>query len=285
LLKQSLGFSVTIRVDLAPHLKPALTDANQLELAILNLALNARDAMPDGGTVTIATAEEELPAGNGTRNAGGYVAIRVSDDGAGMPDEIAARAFDPFFTTKPPGKGTGLGLAQVYGIARQCGGDARIVSRAGTGTHVTLWLPRADGLAAPPPPADESIMADRRSGKILLVDDDPDVRTLIADVLTGIGYDVTIACNGEEALARLCECVPHLLVVDFAMPGMNGADVAKAARQSAPDLPILFLSGHIDTAALTAAVHSTAFLRKPFRPVELAAAVRETLGNPAQAGI
>src|SRR5262249_24416035 len=233
LLTQSLGTNVKVETRLAPGLPAAMADANQLELAILNLSLNARDAMPDGGTLTIETALDANRENN--------VAILVSDTGTGMPPEVLARAFDPFFTTKPPGKGTGLGLSQVYGIVRQVGGDVTIESVPGQGTTIRLSLPRTSA-GAQSVAGDVHEERDRHSEKLLVVDDDPDVREIVTGVLSEIGYDVHQAADGDAALNILVTLNPDLLIVDFAMPGMNGAEIAQAARVRNPALRILFIS-------------------------------------------
>jgi signal transduction histidine kinase len=271
LLNQSLGANVTINTALTPDLPPAVGDINQIELAILNLSLNARDAMPDGGTLTITTAP--APADDKS------VLVSVSDTGTGMPPEVAARAFDPFFTTKPIGKGTGLGLSQVYGIVRQAGGHVTIDSKVGNGTTVTLHLPRAAREAARK--ANDSATAARsvKSEKLLLVDDDTDVCEIVSRVLTDLGYEVHQANGGKEALVALADGAPDLLLVDFAMPDMTGAELVTAARARNKDLKILFLSGYAESDALEAAVGGAPLLRKPFRPVELANAVRAALDS------
>jgi signal transduction histidine kinase/DNA-binding response OmpR family regulator len=269
LLNQSLGGSVTVETALTASLPRALGDINQLELAILNLAINSRDAMPDGGTLTIATAIAPDDAN--------YILLSVADTGTGMPPEVIARAFDPFFTTKPTGRGTGLGLSQVYGVVRQAGGDVAIESKPGKGTKITIRLPRAADDAPTERRVDATATAPAASEKLLLIDDDNDVRDIVGGVLTDLGYEVRQASNGEVALATLAEFSPDLLVVDFAMPGMNGAEVVTIARRLNPKLKILFLSGFADSEALEAALGGAPLLRKPFRPLELAAAVRSAL--------
>jgi signal transduction histidine kinase len=270
LLSQSLGANITINTALMPDLPPAVGDLNQLELAILNLSLNARDAMPDGGTLTITTA----PAADNKS-----ILVSVADIGTGMPPDVAARAFDPFFTTKPVGKGTGLGLSQVYGIVRQAGGHVTIDSKVGKGTTVTLHLPRA--MREVISKTNDSSTAARalKSEKLLLVDDDTDVCEIVGRVLTDLGYEVHQAHGGHEALLKLADIPPELLIVDFAMPDMTGAELVTAARARHKDLKILFLSGYAESDALEAAVGGAPLLRKPFRPVELANAVRAALDS------
>jgi signal transduction histidine kinase len=269
LLNQTLGPSITINTELDPELPPAMADANQLELAILNLSINGKDAMPGGGELTITTtvAPDDPHA----------VTITVSDTGFGMPAEVAERAFDPFYTTKPAGKGTGLGLSQVYGIAKQSGGDATIESEPGEGTTVTLRLPRAEANAISVSQADFAALPAGQSEKLLIVDDDADVRQLLTTLLSDLGYEVGEATGGEHALTILAEFKPDMMIIDFAMEGMNGAETALAVRQRYPDIPILFISGFADPEALRSAVRTAPLLYKPFRPAELSAAVRSNL--------
>jgi signal transduction histidine kinase len=271
-LNQSLGANLSIRLELDPSAPVVIADGNQLEVAILNLGINARDAMPDGGTLTITTAGDPDDARR--------VLVSVIDTGTGMPPEVIARAFDPFFTTKPPGKGTGLGLSQVYGLVRQMGGDVDIASRPGEGTSVRLRLRR--GYIASEADAEAASASEAgHSERILVVDDDHDVRAIMTSFLSEIGYVVHEAENGEAALAMQKTVDPHLMIIDFAMPGTNGAEVVTAARKAQPSLPILFVSGYADSAALEAAMGSAPFLRKPFRPAELASAVRAAIDKIA----
>ena len=269
LLDQSLGANVTVKIVLAPGLPAATADINQLELAILNLSINSRDAMPDGGTLTIKTAVAP--------DESDVVLLSVADTGSGMPPDVIARAFDPFFTTKPTGKGTGLGLSQVYGIVRQAGGQVAIDSKVGRGTTVTIRLPRASQQAEAARNPEAAAARSVATEKLLVVDDDPDVRGIVCQVLCDLGYDVRQAASGHAALSILGEFTPDLLLVDFAMPGMNGAELVLATRNRNHNLKILFLSGYADTDVLDSAVGAAPLLRKPFRPVELAAAVRSTL--------
>jgi DNA-binding response OmpR family regulator/two-component sensor histidine kinase len=267
LVNQTLGAEIMVKTELSDGLPHALADANQLELAILNLSINARDAMPEGGTLTIST---RLDSTDKDR-----IIVRVADTGTGMPPEVVARAFDPFFTTKPPGKGTGLGLSQVYGIVRQIGGDVTIDTAVGKGTTINIALLVARTRATSENAG--SSEASRGSETVLIVDDDPDVREIMSSVLSDLGYRVKDVENGETALSLLNDYRPDLLVLDFGMPGTNGAEVAVSARELNAGLRILFVSGYSDTSAIEKAVGSAALLHKPFRPAEFAAAVRSSL--------
>jgi len=284
LLASSLGGGVEVRTRLDPDAGSALTDANQFELAVLNLCINARDALGEGGgTITVSSACKTVAPGEAADlRAGDYVVIGVADDGPGMPPEVQARAFDPFFTTKPVGQGTGLGLSQVYGIALQSGGVARIDSTPGRGTRVCLWLPATRReQASEQGGADPTAMPDEGGlrGTVLVVDDDPDVRGFIVDTLDSLGFRVIEAADGPSGLKRFEEARPDLLVLDFAMPGMTGAEVAEAARRIAPEQPVLFVSGYADTAALERAAGDAPVLRKPFRVAEMAAAIEDALAR------
>jgi signal transduction histidine kinase/ActR/RegA family two-component response regulator len=285
LLQSTMGGSVRIETRLGHGLWPAMVDPTQLELAVLNLAINARDAMQVGGCLSVATANvtlgpamypEEPPAGD-------YLAICVSDTGSGMSNEVRAKAFEPFFTTKEVGKGSGLGLSQVLGFAKQSGGGVRIESRLGRGTSVHIYLPRADGK----PNRDETAplaiasIAGRRGALILLVDDDSAVRDVTADILRELGYATVEAGSGGAALDVL-EREPSiaLILVDFAMPGMNGAEVARQVQARRPTLPILFVTGFADRSAL-AGVSEAHIIGKPFVADELGDKVRAALTGGA----
>jgi CheY-like chemotaxis protein len=262
-----------------------MSDRVQLELAVLNLAINARDAMPDGGRLTISTKIRHIPDGDPVLEGGDYVDLSVADTGEGMAREVIERAFDPFFTTKSVGKGTGLGLSQVYGVARQAGGEARIESRPGEGTTVTVLLRRsAEPAAALPDEGAAPVLAPSQGATVLVVDDDDQVRALLHDTLELLGYAVLDADGGPAALEVLRTRRPDAMLVDFAMPQMNGAQVADRARRLWPDLPIVFASGHADSAAIKAALGDDApILRKPFE-MEALARTLGALVTPSPAG-
>ncbi len=282
LLSRSLGHTIRIETDLKAGDATATADANQIELAILNLAINSRDAMADGGVLTIASRIED-DWGEDLKP-GRYVVISVSDTGSGIPPEVIAKVFDPFFTTKSVGKGTGLGLSQVYGIARQSGGTTRIRSELGRGTTIEIWLPLSQCKQADL--AADAVQEDVTRGrheKVLVIDDDPDVRRFIVQCLELLDYDVTQADHGEAGLARLAADNPELLIVDFAMPGMNGAEVAAEARRRRPGLPVILVTGYADTRAVERVVGTDAILRKPFKVEDLANSMRKALAAAALA--
>jgi len=250
LLRNTVGKGVTLTLDLAPSLPRVLCDANQLESALLNLAINARDAMPEGGTLLIATTEARVTAtemaGHPDVVPGRFVQISVTDTGAGMTPSVAERAFEPFYTTKPLGRGTGLGLSQLYGFVRQSGGLVHLVSRPGHGTTVTLQLPLFHGeiIADRPEPSPHHLPA--RRGTVLLVEDEESVRTLAREALVEQGWAVFDAATGTAALTMLqAGNDVDVLVTDVGLPGgLNGRQLAEAARQIRPTLPVLFITGH-----------------------------------------
>jgi CheY-like chemotaxis protein len=257
LLRRTLGAEIELRLELAERAWLTLCDPNQLENAILNLVINARDAMPDGGRLTIRTTSIDLldPALARHRDLrpGQYTCISVTDTGAGMPPDVVARAFDPFFTTKPLGEGTGLGLSMIYGFARQSEGDCKIDSAVGQGTTVALFLPRYDGEV-------EAHDADRlqlgeahraADGEVVLVvEDEHVVRGLIVDVLGDLGYHAIEASDGPTGLDVLKSSRRiDLLVTDIGLPGLNGRQIADAARVTRPNLKILFMTGYAENAA------------------------------------
>lgn len=277
LFSNALGPNIAIDlVLLAPEVW-ILADEDQLHLAILNLALNARDAMPAGGTFAMRTFAE---APSHPDAPSGFATIRVSDTGVGMSPEVINRAIEPFFTTKERGKGTGLGLAQVYGVVKQCGGDLLISSVPGSGTTIDLLLPLTalrDVKVTAAPPTDNVIAPEAlRNGPLLVIDDDDHVRVALAEMFRSAGYDVTEAANGQAGLSVLEELNPVLAVIDFIMPGLNGAEVARLARAKLPMLPIIFVSGYADTLALDE-IGNAVILRKPVGPDTLLEAVDNAL--------
>lgn len=280
LLTRTLGPMIELRLDLDHTRAAVCSDPTQLELAVLNLAINARDAMPGGGTLLITTRPVSIEQ-DPELEPGEYLQLAVADTGAGMSPDIAARAFDPFFTTKEVGKGTGLGLSQVYGIAKQGGGTARIESRIGKGTAVRLFLRQTEDKVSGGEHTTSGEMAVvNRSARVLVIDDDSDVRAFIIDSLNTLGFKTIEAADGPAGLAALDEFKPDLVMLDFAMPGMTGAEVAQAAWAKFPDLPIVFASGYADTAAIEKVAGGEAtILRKPFRVDELHSVVVQSLDD------
>lgn len=270
ILNSSVGPLIRVSIDADERDASVLSDPTQLEMALLNLAINARDAMPEGGELHISAREKDMQEDPDLQD-GKYVEVRVSDTGTGMSAAVAARAFEPFYTTKGVGRGTGLGLSQVYAMAKQAGGTARIESRQPRGTTVVVWLPAVERVCKVAA-VTEDRFAEISYGpkKVLVVDDDPDVRLFIASSLEMLGFQVTAAEDAEAGLALLDNVDPDLLVVDFAMPGMNGAQMAEVVKSRRPDLPIIFASGYSETAAIERAVGPAAtLLRKPFSVADL----------------
>ena len=279
MLRRSIGPTVEIRHALASELWPVLIDTGQIETALLNVAINARDAMPGGGMVVIETANitsssEELPEEIARHDC---VLVSMTDTGTGMSSEVLERAFEPFFTTKEVGKGTGLGLSMAFGVVRQSGGTVRIRSRLREGTTVQIYLPRAIETAASTASRARSACA-AGGAHILVVDDDPDVRWIIAQDLQEIGYVVTEADSGRAALDILEQNAPcDLMVADLVMPGLSGLDTLRLARRTRPDLKVLFASGYADLSRFGANLGSHSLLKKPFKSETLAEAVQTAL--------
>ncbi len=289
MLTHTLGRDLDLKIHAEAGIPALLADRAQLETVLVNLAVNARDAMPDGGTLIISARAETVPeADTAGVAAGDYIRITVADTGAGMDSATLARAGEPFFSTKPPGQGTGLGLAMARGFCEQSGGAFSISSTLGVGTTVTLWLPRAGDNAFATQPA-ETVDATTtliQTSHVLLVDDDTMVRSMFAEHLSAIGYRVTQATDGLDALSRLdAGGGVDLLITDFAMPGMNGLLLIAEARQRLPGLPVLLLTGYVDAAVWHRIVHSigdeVALLRKPISSVALAARTAALLKSAA----
>ena len=283
MLRRTLGEHIEITVDGAPQLWPAMVDPTQLESALLNLCLNARDAMPSGGRLTLGTSPLTLGPGEADLPAGDYVRLRVSDTGTGIAPDDLQRVFEPFFTTKEKGKGTGLGLAMVYGFVRQSGGQVGISSEPGRGTTVQLDLPRATTpvVAVVPAPA-AAVQGGHET--ILVVEDDDLVRLLASAELQAMGYRVVEAPNGVEALRLVEQGQPFdLLFTDVIMPGgVSGRDLADATRRLRPGLRVLFTSGYTEDAFNQPGRPDAGLplLPKPYRRAELARAVRAALERP-----
>jgi PAS domain S-box-containing protein len=269
LVASTSGPHVEVRVDLEADLPPAVVDPNQLEMAILNLAVNARDAMPGGGVLSISARREVIYPGNdGGLRPGDYVRLSVADTGFGMDEATLARAVEPFFSTKGIGKGTGLGLSMVHGLAAQLGGELTIQSRVGKGATISLLLPAGVAQAVEVPTAPARIASRANLGTALLVDDEESVRMTTADMLLDLGYEIVEAGSGDEAL-RLIEqgLRPDLLVTDHLMPGLKGDELAREVRSRHPTLPILIIAGYAEADGLAADLPR---LTKPFRNAELA---------------
>jgi len=281
MLRNVLGPGITKTFDLDQEMVPVMADPTQLEVAVLNLAINARDAMPDGGVLHFASRKVRLK-GDPEIGDGDYIELTISDTGMGMTEEVAARAFEPFFTTKEVGKGTGLGLSMVYGMARQSGGTARVESRPGEGTTIKILLRAAENEVA-----DEEAGASdagegpakRRRASVLVIDDDPDVRAFIAATLEEQGYRVRQAADGAQGIKEAAREKPDLVILDFIMPGLSGAEVAQRLLINRGDQAILFVSGYSETEAVRRVAPDAPLLAKPFRAEALDKAVRSALAG------
>jgi CheY-like chemotaxis protein len=285
LLRSALGESVGMETVLASGLWTASVDPNQLETSILNLAVNARDAMPRTGKLTIETGNAFLDEAYAARHVevkpGQYVMISMSDTGTGMPKEVVDRAFDPFFTTKDPGRGTGLGLSQVFGFVKQSGGHVKIYSEPGSGTTVKIYLPRHTAAPLIVAKEPDPISAGSVGETILVVEDEEDVRKFTVDVLSELGYRVTSAADGQLALKELEKLGGvQLLFTDVGLPnGMDGRELTEEARRRWPDIKVLFTTGY----ARNAIVHhgrldpGVELIVKPFTQSSLAAKIRKVL--------
>jgi len=275
LLATTVGPRIRVSLDVPDELPAATADANQLEMALLNLAVNARDAMPEGGTLTVALSTEKLKRQHGIDLLpGSYLRLCVSDTGVGMEEATRLQATEPFFSTKGVGRGTGLGLSMVHGLAAQLGGALEIESEVGVGTTINIWLPLAEESALLTAPASDPV-AGPRPGTVLLVDDETLVRASTAAMLADLGFRVVEAQSAEEALRRLDEEMQvDILVTDHLMPGMTGTQLAGAARAQHPDLPVLIVSGYAESEGV-----SPEFTRltKPYRQAEMAERLAELL--------
>jgi PAS domain S-box-containing protein len=290
LLRRSLGENVDLRVAVGEDLWLVRCDGNQLENALLNLAINARDAMPNGGAVTIDTTNQVFNARQARLrdvSAGEYVCLRVSDTGVGMPPSVKARAFDPFYTTKPIGKGTGLGLSMIYGFVRQSDGSVLIDSEPGKGASIEICLPRYKGDAVEAPPQESS--GDNRAEAnevVLIVEDEPVVRLLVVETLNDLGYKALETADSSAAL-RILQSAQRvdLLVSDIGLPGLNGRQLADAARVTRPGLKVLFVTGYAEDAAGSAFLEpGMEIIIKPFTMEALASRIREMIEESATSG-
>ncbi|MBY5810811.1 hybrid sensor histidine kinase/response regulator [Rhizobium leguminosarum] len=278
LLRRSVGSSISIETNLPTSLPPALVDANQLELALLNLAVNARDAMPDGGTLSISLREENVASDKGDLGEGPYLILAVADCGTGMDAETLKKAVDPFFSTKELGKGTGLGLSMIHGLAVQLNGALRLTSELGVGTTAELWLPATAWRTEVP--AESEVVVEQAASKlkILLVDDDALIAMSSVDMLEDLGHEVVEANSGSQAL-ELIRSGQHfdLVITDYSMPGMTGAQLAQAARDIRPALPIVLATGYADLPSGTDI--DLPRLGKPYNQAQLAKEITKAMAG------
>ncbi|WP_219215432.1 response regulator [Variovorax boronicumulans] len=272
----SVGPAIQVEMAVCEQPAWAMLDANQLEMAVLNLAVNARDAMPAGGTLSIST---QLAEGTGDElPIGSYVTVAVRDTGVGIAPHLLTKVFDPFFTTKPVGSGTGLGLSQVYGFARQSGGLAVLRSEEGRGTVVEMSFPASrEGADVPAVAGPSPQQGATRRQKVLVVEDDAEVRRVLVESLSMLGYVVSEAAEGGSGLAALASAPHDLLVVDYAMPGLNGAEVIAKAREMVGDIPVILVTGYADMAQVGRVLGTQSVLIKPFDIATLASAVSKAL--------
>jgi signal transduction histidine kinase len=285
LLQRSINESIRLDMQLDDRLWVAEADPNQLESALLNLVINARDAMPDGGNLVVMTSnqhlDEDFAQAQSNLDSGDYVVLSVTDSGCGMPQNIVNRAFDPFFTTKPIGQGTGLGLSMIYGFSKQSGGHVSIQSEVGKGTTVNVFLPRFGGDVPQHPPRDVEHSPIAIHGEtVLIVEDDPAVRVLVSTVLSDLGYAFVEACDGDSAVPILASAQRiDLLISDVGLPGMNGRQLAEIGRQLRPDLRVLFITGYAEHAAVRGGFLDPGMqmITKPFTFDLLTAKVREMI--------
>ncbi len=283
LLRSTLGETVRVHTRLAAAPLHAALDTNQFESALLNLAINARDAMPGGGELELRTSSVTMGEGeSATIPAGDYAVVAVADTGSGMPPEVVERAFEPFFTTKPIGKGTGLGMSMVYGFMQQSGGHIAIDSLPGQGTTISLYIPLVEPAIEPVPAASTPTVSLGSGQSILVVEDDAQVRMLVTVVLEDLGYRVEVVGDADGAIPILASSRRiDLLVTDVGLPGLNGRQLAEIARQSRPGLPVLFMTGYAEKAQERSAFLETgmAMIAKPFLLDEFSEAVRQSMAE------
>jgi CheY-like chemotaxis protein len=285
LLRRTLGETIELDVVGDAGLWQCVADPGQMENALLNLAINARDGMPTGGKLTIETAnarlDDEYAAAQEEVTAGQYVLLAVSDTGVGMAPEVVEKAFEPFFTTKEAGRGSGLGLSMVYGFVKQSNGHIKIYSEPDEGTTVKMYMPRMRGTDRPEAEQPQTGEPRGRGEVVLVVEDDPDVRTLAVTLLRGIGYDALDAPDGASALSLLAGASGvALLLTDVVLPGgMSGSELAREAARLAPGLKVLYMSGYTENAIVhqSRLDEGVKLLQKPFRKADLARRVRDAL--------
>jgi len=286
MMHRLIGEDIVLRAKLHPALKKIKADPEQTEQVLLNLVVNARDAMPQGGNLTIETANVELDQEYAGKHVGvlpgKYVVLAVSDTGVGMNYETQARIFDPFFTTKEKGKGTGLGLSTVYGIVKQSGGNIWVYSEVGRGTTFKVYLPQMEAAAATREEPEQESRIPGGSETILLLEDEETVRKLTRQILELAGYKVFEAARGQEAV-RMCEANPtfDLLLTDVVMPEISGKEVADRVVEMRPAVKVVFMSGYTDVAIVHHGVldANVEFIQKPFTPAALAKKIREVLDS------
>lgn len=290
LLVRTLGESVRPETDLQADLPQAYVDENQLESALINLAINARDAMPDGGQLRIATRhlqvdDQPLELGRGIALApGNYVVVSVADTGTGMPADVLERVFEPFYTTKPIGQGTGLGMSMIYGFMQQSNGQVWVESQQGVGTTVSLYLPAGLAVQSVLPPTHSDAVLAGQGQQVLVVEDDEQVRLLVTELLSELGYQADVVADADAALPILAS--PRridLLVTDVGLPGLNGRQLAEIARQSRRDLPVIFMTGYAETARDRGEFlgEGMSMIAKPFTLGEFSGKLHEVLGPSA----
>jgi signal transduction histidine kinase len=286
LLTHTLGGLVNIEWKMSSGSWKVFADQAQLELALVNLIINARDAMPAGGTVTVEVENHQLPASNWAELAcGDYVLLSVTDTGTGISPDDLEKVMEPFFTTKEMGKGSGLGLSMVYGFAKQSNGAFRLKSEVGRGTTAELWLPRAPSDAVSPPRNRKQDKPRRamRNLRVLLVDDHPEVRITTAALLTDLGHLVTEAANGPEALKALKDgdCDYDVMISDYAMPHQSGTEFLREAREFCPNVPALIITGYAEADAISDCPEAIEILLKPFTPAKLEETLHRLCAVPA----
>ncbi|GAB4374816.1 MAG: hypothetical protein Kow0042_19720 [Calditrichia bacterium] len=287
MLHRLIGEDINLEFVLAPEIGRVLADPGQIEQVIMNLVVNARDAMPNGGKLLIETAGVELDQNYARKHPGvtpgKYVLLAITDTGCGMTRKVMAKIFEPFFTTKEKGKGTGLGLSTVYGIVKQSGGNIWVYSEPGKGTTFKVYLPLIEKPAKPATKKAEAARAVGDGEHILVVEDEESLRTLLNALLTQLGYVVTLAANGGEALLLVEEkgIKPDLLLTDVVMPNMNGKELVNRLKKCCPELKVIYMSGYTDNAIVHHGIldSSLPFIQKPFTTKGIAVKIREVLGN------